>query len=537
MNRREFSQHLLTGLGGAALASSGVARALGAVEGPATSGATRRPNIVFVLSDQHSYRYTGFMGHPVVRTPNLDRIAQQGVVFQNTYCNSPVCSPSRAGLMTGMYPSDSNSFCNATVYDGSQPAWGKLMRDAGYHCYATGKMDSNPNFDLGFVEEQVGHGHVKNPDVTAFWRRPLCARPQERAGVKGASRKQPNAGDKGKFDNLLKFIRQQRGSEKPWVGYCGAHMPHPAFRGLETYFNEYLPRGGLPDVSAQHLDDLHFVMQELRHYKRIAQPLPEDRIRAARAAYFAMITEVDDYIGEVWRALEETGQLAHTIFVYTSDHGESLGEHGLWLKNNLYDVAARVPMVIAGAGVPRGRVVSTPVSHVDLIRTFLDVGGAEQPAKLRGHSLLPLLRGERGDHPGWAYCENNTEGNCTGSYMIRKGDWKYIHFTWFDDLLFNLADDPGEFTNRIGDPAAKSIRDELQAILRSQVDPLEVTLRSFTVQQKRMDEFAAKWTKDQMLDACRKRLGEGQAVALLTKYYGGPFKYQHRDVNEEESVD
>jgi len=527
MNRREFGKKLAAGLGSTLLTP-----ALASAAAAAGSTGPRRPNLVFVLSDQHSYKYCGCMGDPVVRTPNLDRLAQHGALFRSTYCGNPVCSPSRAGMISGVFPSDVNSFCNATTWDGSLPAWPALLRDAGYRTFGCGKMDTDAKFDLGFTEEHdLANQHAKKPDITAFFRRPLCARPDERNIVNGRARKDRHKDEKHAAATI-EFIRRQAEKGPPWAAYCGWHMPHPSFQGLEEHFNYYLSRVTLPRVSADELEGQHFVFQQLRHFKNIATPIPEERIRRARAAYFAMITELDEYLGRIWRTLEETGQLDNTIFIYSSDHGESLGEHGLWLKNNLYDVAARVPLVMAGAGIPRGVVVDTPVSHCDLIRTFLEWGGARTHAKLRGHSLVPLMRGERGDHPGWAYSESHSEGNCTGSFMVRKGDWKYISFTWHEGLLFNLRDDPGELRNRIADPAAKAVLEELTAILRSQVDPVEVTQRAFAAQRKRLDRLAEGLTPDQMLDQFRNRLGEGQAVALLTAYYGRTFNYEHKQAKE-----
>ena len=516
LTRRDFSRHLLTGLGGALMAPAALAAAA------ASARPTRRqPNIVLILSDQHSYRYCGFMGHPIVRTPNLDRIAARGAVLRSTYCGSPLCAPSRAGMLSGCYPSDVNSFCNATTWDGSLPAWPALLRDAGYRTFGCGKMDTDERFDLGFQEtEGLGNEHVKKPDITSFFRRPLCSRVEERAQIDGAARAVRYRSDLQHADATAEFIKQQ--GAQPWVTYTGFHMPHPPFVGLEEHFRYYLNRADLPNVPPGHLEELHFVYQQMRHFKNIATPIPEERIRRARAAYFAMITELDEYIGRVWSALEASGQLDNTIFIYTSDHGEALGDHGLWLKNNLYDGAARVPLVIAGPGVRAGSVVDTPVAHVDVVRSLLEWGEAKTHAKLRGHSLAPLLHGETGGHPGWAYTESHSEGNCTGSFMIRKGDWKYIHLTWFEGLLFNLADDPGEVVNRINDPAAAGPLQELRGVLASQVDPVEVTERAFKAQRRRFDSLTAVATEAQMVEQFRSRLGEGQATALLSAYYGHP---------------
>jgi choline-sulfatase len=524
MTRREFGGNLLRGLGGAALATTFHPLSALASAG-AASGAGRKPNIILVLSDQHAYKYCGFMGHPVVRTPNLDKIAARGVVFRNTYCGSPVSAPSRAGMISGVYPSDCNSFCNSTAWDGGIPAWPALMRDAGYHTFGTGKMDAHDNFDLGFVESMnINNSHWKKPDITSLFRRPLCIRPAARNQVDGRPRATPHR-DAQVVKATEAFIRRQRGGGKPWVAYCGAHAPHDPFTGLGKYYDYYLARADMPEVADEELERQHIVFTQMRYHKNLGTPIPAERVRRARAGYYAMITELDGHIGRLWTALEETGQLEHTIFVYTSDHGESLGEHGLWLKNNLYDVAARIPMVVAGANLPRGVTVDTPVAHVDLIRTFLEWGGAETHDRLRGHSLAPLMRGRAGGHPGWAYSESHSEGNCTGSFMVRKGDWKYIHFTWYDGLLYNLAEDPGELRNRIADPAARDALRELREILHAEVDPVALTEKAFRLQRERLDGLASTRNEEQMLDLLRGRLGEGQAVALLSAYYGHTFAY------------
>jgi choline-sulfatase len=469
------------------------------------------------------------MAHPVVRTPNLDRIAARGAVFENTYCGSPLCAPSRAGMLSGVYGSDVNSFCNSTVWDGSLPTWPALLRDAGYVTMGTGKMDGNEAFDMGFSKTfAFDNQHATDPDVTSFFRRPLCFRPAERAQVDGRGVAERHEHDAQFTATAIDFIQRQERAAGPWALYCGTYLPHPPFAGMQEHYERYLKVVVMPNLPPGHLEGMHDVFRQLRNFKDIATPIPDERQRRARAAYFAMITEVDEYVGRIWRALEESGQLDKTIFVYSSDHGESLGEHGLWLKNNLYDVAARVPMIVAGAGIPRGVRVGTPVAHVDLVRTFLEWGGAKTHAKLRGHSLVPLMRGEPGDHPGWAYSESHSEGNCTGSFLIRRGDWKYIHFTAYEGLLFNLAEDPGEFDNRINDPAAQSVLKELRAILHSQVDPVEVTERAFASQKARMERFAEGLAPAEMVERLRSRLGEGQSVELLNAYYGRAFPYSHK---------
>ena len=501
LNRRDF---------GKSIASAAVAA--GAVTNKATGGPAQTPNIVFVCSDQHSYKYTGYAGHPLVQTPNLDRIAAQGVVFDNAYCGSPVCVPGRSCMMTGMHASDCNSFCNSTVWDGSHPLWGKRLEDIGYHTLATGKMDLNDDFDSGFNEIETSNQHRHNPDITSLFRRPVGYRVGERPGVDGGPRVNRHV-DSRRTEVALEFLeRDPKQLNQPWAIYVGLTQPHPAFVALDKYYEMYPTYGiDLPNNPPGHLENLHLVMQELRHFKRLAVPIAEERIRRARAGYYGMITELDEYIGLIWKSLEANGELDNTIFIYTSDHGESLGEHGLWQKNTLYDVANHVPLVMAGAGLPGGLTVETPVAHVDLVRTMLEMAGAETPSNLRGKSLLPLISGTPGDHPQFAYSECHCEGNCTGSFMIRKGDWKYLHFSWYEGLLFNLAEDPGEFNNLINDPETQPIRTELEEILRNEVDPEEVTLRAFRAQERMLAEMARSLSEEQLYQRLERRLGPGQA--------------------------
>lgn len=493
------------------------ATALGAAAA-APGQANPRPNIVFVCSDQHSYKYAGYAGHPVVKTPNLDRIARSGTVFENAYCGAPVCVPGRSCLMTGLYPHETSSFCNSTVWDGSRPTWGTRLREAGYHTEATGKFDLNPDFDIGFEERETSHAHRTGPDITSLFRSPVAYRVGERNLVNGRARDTPHK-DEARARNFVRFVQETVPTlDKPWCYYIGFTAPHPAFVARRQYWDMYPPdEVDLPQVPPDYLERQHLAFQELRHFKRIATPIPERRIRRARAGYYGLVTELDEHIGRVWRALEETGQLENTIFIYTSDHGEALGDHGLWLKNNLLEPAAHVPLAIAGPGIPRARRVAQAVSHVDLVQSLLAWSGAGGASDVRGHSLIPMLRGQASDHPGWVYAESHSEGNATGSFMIRKGPWKYLHFTWYDDLLFNLDDDPGEFHDRSGDPEAQSVLRELRAILASQVDTEAVTRAGFAAQEKMLARFAAENSEAGLAKMLEGRMGKGLARVLAAR--------------------
>jgi len=473
-----------------------------------------RPNFVFITSDQHGSKYLGLMGHPIVKTPNLDKIADGGVVFLNSYCGNPVCVPSRSSMMTGMYASDVNSFCNSTVYDGSYPTWAKQLRDEGYYCWATGKQDLNPEIDMGFVEEDVDHEHFTKPDITSLFRRPCTYRVDERGIVNGKSIKTRNP-DKSNAELAIDFIKNKTKTlNQPWICYVGFHMPHPRFVGLESYYDYYLPKVEVAETEIDELENLPLPYQKLRDFKRISTPIPEDRIRRAKAAYFAMISEMDEYIGEIYQALQDSGQIENTYFIYTSDHGESLGEHGLWFKNNLYDVAAKIPLIISGPNLVSSRKINHPVGHIDLAATILEIGGINNDSRLRGKSLLPLIKGETEKEPEFVYSESFSEGNITGSCMIRKGNWKLIYFSYYDSLLFNLENDPDEKNNLINDPQYKVKADELKKLLLSIANPDSITDRAFDLQDKMLAQFVGKNNQHELMQILKGRLGDGQAIIL-----------------------
>ncbi|MBS1825005.1 MAG: sulfatase-like hydrolase/transferase [Acidobacteria bacterium] len=492
-----------------------IGSALSAAAAAAQQGA-KRPNILFICSDQHAGAYVGANGHPIVRTPNLDRLAARGANFRQAYCGSPVCAPGRAAMMTGQFASDVGSFCNSTPFDGRALTWGNRLTKAGYRCWATGKMDLWQGKDFGFREEKTSHGHSTDPDITSLFRMPVCFRAGERANANGsfADRVAP---DKDKADRALRFLREEskRGAA-PWCMYVGFTKPHPKFHAHAKYQEMYPPeKMPLPQWPANYLESRHAAFQMLANFKNIQNPVPRERVQRARAAYFGLITELDGLIGEVMDELDRSGQAENTLVIYTSDHGEMLGEHGLWLKNVLLDGAARVPLIMAGPGVGKGKTVETPVSHADMVATMLEAGGAERTRELRGHSLL------NGSHPGYAYAESHSEGNATGSFLIRKEHWKYLYFTGDEPLLFDLKNDPGEFRNLAKDKQHEGVRKELHGLLTSLVNPDAVTAAGFARQREVRDRLVREQSREEFYGELVGRLGPIQARLLTEECYRG----------------
>jgi choline-sulfatase len=487
----------------------------------ARSAAASSPNILFICADEHGGPFLGSMGHPIVKTPNLDRLAASGVQFRNAYCGSPVCVPARAGMMSGMFPSDVSSYCNSTPFRKPVPSWGNRLRDAGYDCWATGKLDLTEGTDYGFREVETQHGHSVSPDITSLLRAPMCYRAGVRNDVNGVFGKtRPH--DEKALANVLQFLREDaRRTPKPWAAFAGFTAPHYPFLAETKYASMYPPESmPLPDVPLEYLDKRHAIFEQLAAFQRVSTPIAADRVRRARAAYFGMITELDRMVGSVLDELEKTGQLDRTLIVYTSDHGEMLGENGLWFKNVLLENAARVPLIMAGAGLPRGKTVETPVMHVDMVATMLELAGLPRDPKLRGHSLIALAQGRPGAHPGIAYSESHSEGNCTGSFMIRKANWKYMYASGYEPLLFDLKRDPGEFQNLAGAPATAAIQRELHADLLALIpNPDAVTERAFDAQQALLEKMLRDNTRQQFFEELQSRLGAGQARVLANQFY------------------
>ena len=473
-----------------------------------------RPNILFICSDQHTGSALSSAGHPIVKTPHLDRLAAAGTSFRHTYSGSPVCAPGRACMMTGKFASDVGSYCNSTPFDGREASWGNRLRDAGYYCWATGKMDLWHGKDFGFHETGTSHGHSQGPDITSLFRVPVCFRPGERKDVNGWFEQRPSP-DQPKANAAVKFLREQSGKlGKPWCMYVGYTKPHPKWIADAKYEKIYpAAEVPLPRWPDGYLEQRHHAFQVLANFKNIQVPIPTARIRRARSAYYGMVTEVDELVGQVLAELDRTGQRENTIVIYTSDHGEMLGEHGLWLKNTLLEGAARVPLIVSGPGIAKGKVVETPVSHVDMVATMMELGGASTSG-LRGHSLLAMDR-----HPGFAYSESHSEGNCTGSFMIRQGEWKYLYFTGGEPLLFNLKNDFGEFVNLAKDKKLADLRRQLHTHLTSLVDPDAVTRAGFRKQDNMLRDRVKSMSAQEFYEDLEGRLGSMQARMLTYRYY------------------
>lgn len=449
---------------------------------------SRAQNLIFFQSDNHARDALGCYGNPVVQTPVLDRIARSGARFANAYTTCPICCPARAGIATGRYVHQNGCWDNAIVYDGRIPSWMHRLRDAGQEVVSVGKLHfRSAEDDNGFSEEILpmhifeGRGGVtmllrwngQEPQALGQWDLYMA-----KSGV-GESHYQDY--DRDITQRAIAWLGDPaRRSDRPWTLFVSYVSPHPPFMVPQRLLDLYDPqRIALPPAFRPGERPDHPAIRHLRAVMDFRDMTDEGALRRVAAAYYALITHVDEQIGQVMKAAEELGLLDSTRVLYTSDHGELYGAHGLFGKACLYEGSAGVPLLISGAGVPEGRVVNQLVSHVDLFPTILEGAGLSPHAAdrdLPGVSLFPAMHGAETARP--VFAEYHAAGSSSGSFMLREGDLKLVYHVGLPAQLFDLAKDPQELRDLVADGTGLQIAARLEGSLRKICDPEEVDARA-----------------------------------------------------------
>lgn len=472
----------------------------------------QRPNIVVIISDQHHPRIAGYLGHPLVKTPNLDRLADAGTSFSRTYCTYPVCGPSRVSMMTGKYAHQHGTWMNEVPTNPEIITWPMKLTEAGYHTGAIGKMDFAGKYqNPGFKEfHTFSHRAAFNPyPLNTPWdmrlrdyRRPVKRRILENSGPSQPVKREFSAADtvddplfrnsdsrytgyyghdREVTEHGIMFLRHRAKdiTSRPWALYLGYLQPHWPYRVPQRYYDIYYPdRIEWPHDARFPNDSLHPV---LKHFQDLLciNGLEEDVYRRAIAAYYGMVTCLDDLIGKVIEELKTQGIYENTVIIYSSDHGESLGEHGLFYKQCSYEGSAGVPLIIKGPGIPKGQRIDTPISGVDLYPTLMELTGLDTEEDVQGHSLLPLTRGDNSSYPEYSFSEFHGNFFPQSWYMLVKDGYK---FTYYSDgmrpSLFNLIDDPQENRDLATDSGYSQRLNEFNDLLHTILDPESTALRS-----------------------------------------------------------
>lgn len=428
-----------------------------------------RPNVLFLMDDEHRPDVFGFAGDDVVRTPTLDRLAGTGTTFSNAYTPSPVCCPARQSMMAGQLPRT----CGCLGWDDLDPGYYTFARHFAEHGYMTacaGKLHHQGWDQMQGWRKRLGptpmkrpthHTYLEKKDPEAFerWEKDYdpgsrwkwsYAKEVKRAGV-GDSQVQVD--DRRSVEGTEEYVRQyftspyydrQRADDRPLLLKVSLVQPHFPFFTTEERFEYYLNR---VEPYVEEPPDHPFLRT---HAVEPGVDATERELRRATAAYYGMVETVDDYFGRVLDALEAAGEdLDEWVIVYTSDHGEMLGEHGVWEKKQFYEASARVPLVIRPPERYDPGTVEENVNLCDLYATLCELAGLPVPDGLDSRSLVPLMEGNTDD---WT---DETVSQYDGrNLMIKRGDLKYGYYGEEDpEVLWDLDRDPSETTNYVDDPA------------------------------------------------------------------------------------
>ncbi len=469
-----------------------------------------RPNLLYIHSDQHSPHVTGCYGDNLVETPNLDGLAANGVVFDNAYCCSPICVPSRMSMLSGRHPFENEVWTNEHGLDSRIPTFAHAMGAAGYQPELVGRMHSvGPDQLHGYAARFVGdHGanHPGNPgpdrgilSVTAGPHHLSL----ERSGP-GQSAYQVHDEDVTAvtIDRLNRLGVQKRAGilKQPFSLSVGLMLPHPPYVARQEDYDRYADSMTLPSKSAPRLDEQHPFLRWWRQSTGI-EVMDESEVRRSRAAYAGLVYRTDAMIGQILDALVENGLDDNTLIIYTSDHGDMQGEHGLFWKHVFYEESVRVPLIVSWPGrIPAQQRCENVVSALDVAATMLDAMDAPALPNSAGRSFLPQIEGLNGV-PAWesvAFSEYCTDkfGPPEGAYqrMVRREEWKYVHYHEYPSQLFNLREDPEELFDRSDDPGCRSILEELRGEVLRDWDPGEVQRK---MAQKRADEpILVEWARN-----------------------------------------
>ncbi len=455
----------------------------------------KRPNIVYCITDRRRYDTIGALGFPYMDTPNLDRLAREGCVFSRCYAAGLSCAPSRAAIFTGYYPHTTGILKNACEWKHS---WLENMADAGYHNVNIGKMHTWPHdTPCGFHQRY----NVENKDrylegryYLDEWDRALAANglvKQQRETYRLRDDYKERLGAfEWELPEKLHSDMFVGGMAEWWlktypkteplflqVGFPGPHPPYdPTPRYAEPYMKKDLP---IDPVLPEDLESLPPPLKEYRkhctevdHDSVAHQFDPDDEGRfRQRAYYLANMTMIDDKVGEIMKSLEEEGYLDNTIVVFTSDHGDCLGDHGLSQKWSSYEQIVRAPTIVWGPGIVKaGHTVDALCQHFDISHALLELAGVDVPKTFESISALPALRGEEWAGRDYVFAEQSGDGNLTDAEMVtmvRSHDWKLTHYSGADHgQLFDMKKDPGEVKNLWDDPDSASMKREMLDVLR-----------------------------------------------------------------------
>ncbi|QJD84986.1 sulfatase-like hydrolase/transferase [Cohnella herbarum] len=459
----------------------------------------KKVNILFITADQLRYDSLGITGHPLVRTPNLDALAESGALFSNTFVQSAVCGPSRAAMYTGRYTHNNGVRFNEVPFRPGERTIADYFNDHQYRAALVGRTHFTPitekyGFEYfayydglpvkdaysAYPEYLKSNGYSEEDIRYRYWPRELEVIPGQEAYPEDfreayyPSRIAEEHSDTAYLTNeAIRFIRET--GDRPWMLHLSYWKPHLPFSVPEPYHSMYDPK----DVPMPRLmpDELKSKppLQKLFREERRGNFLEDERLlRQIRAVYYGMITQLDDHMGRLLEELKQLGIRDNTLIIFTSDHGEYMGDHYMVEKELFYEQAIHVPLMVSLPGrIKPGTVTESFVETVDLLPTCMEAAGLPIPQAVDGRSLFPLLDGTAASWRQEVFAEWDFQyyharrqlglnpDQCK-AVMVRNKRWKYVHYSDQPCELYDLENDSDEFNNLADDPQNRSLVHELQ---------------------------------------------------------------------------
>ena len=493
----------------------------------------RAPNILLFMADQLTPFALPFYAQRAALAPNLSAMAEEGTTFESFYCNSPICAPARSALMTGQLCSTIGAWDNASELPSTRPTIAHYLRVRGYRTCLSGKMHFvGPDQLHGFEERLTTDICPANFDWAQNWDRPYFNAPYHhnmenvaRAGIAERSLQQDYDYDVSYSASRWIYDHARHGRERPFFLCASFTHPHDPYVTPRRFWSLY-DEDDIPMPSVLFEGDEMPAGHDRRHYEHCDRgefDIKECDIRAARRAYFGSVSYLDERVGEILSALRGTRLLDDTILVFTSDHGDMLGERGHWYKMTFYEWSARIPLVLSGPGLPRGRREGRIASQVDLLPTLLELAGGAADADLvepiEGSSLVPALRDSSPARCGLAIGELFHDVVPAPYVMVRKNRFKYLQCEYYAPCLFDLASDPNETSDLAGQPRFRDTVHDMAAEITRRYDVLELKQR-IVADQRRRRLIAGS------LKIGKKRSWDFQPfVDASTQYYRDPVSY------------
>lgn len=465
-----------------------------------------RKNLLVIISDEHRKDAMGCMGHPLVKTPHLDSLAARGTLFANAYTPSPMCVPTRASLACGDHVHKIGAWDSATPYFGTPKSWMKHLRDQGVDVTSIGKLHFRSiEDDNGFAEEILPMHVVGGVGWAMGLLRenpPEYTSASELSDDVGAGESTYTDYDLAITEAAEQWLKQPKRKDKPWAAFVSLVSPHFPLTAPQKYYDMYDPATiDLPVAYNTSKRPEHSELKNVANYFDYDRYFDEQKMREAKVAYYGLTTFMDDCVGRILAALEDSEQAQDTVVIYISDHGDMMGDQGFWTKQVMYDASAGVPMIAAGPGFPQGHRVATGTTLLDIAATAIDVTGVqhdETSRELPGISLK-IIANQQDDPDRTIFSEYHDGGSTTGTFMVRWANWKFVYYVGHAPQLFDMNADPHELTDlavdRTNDPRIQAAWKEGERRLREICDPEEINAQCFKDQKRRIEELGGR-------DAC-----------------------------------